>query len=271
MKNIKKLVAAISVVALVALNFANTNAASPTASISWDTVTLLTTGTTSADTVTLVVKKDGTPLTVTTDYTVDSSVNGTITVTAVTPWDFNNSNLDISYITLDGDNWAVVVNNKTAWTAWSNSVTVSAYVLPILSMSISDTSIDFGELVPWVTNTQTTDVTTASNAKDWVTVSVASTWLATWNTGTDKYIWNLARWSATSTTWSDTYQISSSTTNGWTALSSTNVGASQNVLVANNVAKANATTTVSLAATSTTTTEAGNYNDTLTFTVTGTF
>jgi hypothetical protein len=34
MKNIKKLVAAISVVALVALNFANTNAASPTASIS---------------------------------------------------------------------------------------------------------------------------------------------------------------------------------------------------------------------------------------------
>jgi hypothetical protein len=34
MKNTKKLVAAISIVALLAINFANTNAASPTASIS---------------------------------------------------------------------------------------------------------------------------------------------------------------------------------------------------------------------------------------------
>jgi hypothetical protein len=33
-------------------------------------------------------------------------------------------------------------------------------------MAISDATIDFGELVPGVPNTQTTDITTASNAKD---------------------------------------------------------------------------------------------------------
>lgn len=156
------------------------------------------------------------------------------------------------------------------WT-WSATVNVTATVLPTLSMSLSLNSIDFWELVPWTPKTKGLSVTTASNAKDWITVSVASTWLATWSAWTDKHIGALARGSSVATTWNDTYKIESLTNMFWTDLSLTDITWTQNILVANNVADANAVTTVDLTATTDAQTEAWNYTDTLTFTVTWNF
>ena len=153
----------------------------------------------------------------------------------------------------------------------SLSVWVSASVLPLLTMELSKSTLDFGNLTPWADNVQSLDVTTATNAKDWVVVSVDSIWLATWNSSTDKFIWNLARGSASATTWTDTYTISSTTWNGGTALIESNVASTQTVLTTNNVAKSNTTTNVNLKAVIDAQTEAWNYNDTLTFTVTWNF
>lgn len=176
--------------------------------------------------------------------------------------------------------WTTPINSTWDWVSTASGTTasgsldvlVSAQVIPTLSMTISTWALNFWVLSVWANN-QSLTVTTASNAKDWVTVSVASTWLATWNGATDKYIWTLARgWSQT-TTWVDSYKIASVDTSvsGGTVLWLQDVAGSQTILNANNVAKANATTTVNLTATIDAQTEAGNYNDTLTFTVVGTF
>lgn len=152
----------------------------------------------------------------------------------------------------------------------SLNVLVSAQVVPTLSMTVSTGALDFGVLAIGA-NSKSLTLTTATNAKDGVVVSVDSTGLATGNAATDKFIGALGRGSAVATTGTDTYTIDSTTSAGGTALSNTAVWASQTVLNANTVAKANATTTVNLTANIDAQTEAGNYNDTLTFTVTGSF
>ena len=282
----KKIVATASIAALVAMNLANVNAATPTAVISGATIVLSSAGNVWDNVSTLVVKQDWVVVTAAGNYTVDGSVDGTITITATdegsmdsSTWDASAwsdvkaGNYQVSYVTATWVAGAIVVNNVDAGTLNSNAATVTATVLPILSMSLSDNTIEFGELVPWIANTQSTIITTASNAKNGITVSVASTWLATWNTNTDKHIWDLARVDSLATTWTDTYVIESvDTWAKWgTVLASQNVASTQNILVTDNVAKSNSTTTVNLTATVDEQTEAGNYNDTLTFTVTGTF
>lgn len=153
----------------------------------------------------------------------------------------------------------------------SLNVWVTAKVLPLLTMDLSKSTLDFGDLVVGTPNVQSLDVTTATNAKNWVVVTVWSTWLATgWDT-TDKYIGALSRGTATATTGTDSYSISSSTTTGWDVLTESNVNSTQTILTANNVAKANAVTTVNLKTVIDAQTEAWNYADTLTFTVTWNF
>lgn len=154
----------------------------------------------------------------------------------------------------------------------SATVTVSATVVPTLSMNLSKSSLDFGELTPGTALDQSLDITTTTNAKWGITVSVGSSGLATGDTANDTYIGTLGRDAAVQTTPNDdSYTITSSTTSGGTALTAQNVAATQNVLTASNVAQSNATTTITLSALSQAKTEAGNYNDTLTFTVTGSF
>lgn len=153
----------------------------------------------------------------------------------------------------------------------SLNVWVSATVLPLLSMDLSKDNLNFGDLTVGSANVQSLDVTTATNAKNWVVVTVASTWLATWNTATDKYIGALVRGSAEATTGTDTYTIESTTDKGGVVLTSTDVASTQTILTADNVAKANAVTTVNLSTTIDAQTEAWNYSDTLTFTVTWNF
>lgn len=152
----------------------------------------------------------------------------------------------------------------------SLNVLVSAQVIPTLSMTISTGALNFGVLAIGANN-QSLTVTTATNAKDGLVVAVGSTGLATGNAATDKHIGTLSRVSSVATTGTDSYQIGSSTSAGGTALSTTDVAGTQTVLNASDVTEANATTTVNLSATIDAQTEAGNYNDTLTFTVTGSF
>lgn len=154
----------------------------------------------------------------------------------------------------------------------SDTVLVSAQVAPTLTLVISTGAINFGTLVPGAANTKSLTLTTATNAKDGVTVQMGSTGLATGGAATDKHIGGLARGSSAATTpATDTYQVGSTVTAGGAGLTTTNVGANQTVFTATDVPKANDTVTVSLTATAQAQTEAGNYGDTLTFTVTGNF
>ena len=173
--------------------------------------------------------------------------------------------------------WSTWTDLSLTWTTLSPlsgqqatgslDVWVTATVLPLLTVDLSKSTLDFGDLTVWAPNVQSLNVTTATNAKGWVVVNVGSTWLAT----TEKYIWDLARVWTTPTTGVDSYSISSTTLNWGTALTEANVVWNQDVLVADNVAKSNTTTTVNLKATIDAQTEAWNYTDTLTFTVTWNF
>lgn len=273
MKNIKKIIAGVSVLALVAMNALTTNWAwlsgatatydDPTDAINvvvaWKNFT--------TDGISVWSVKTSAGVSVDSwDTTEVTEANGSFEIISSSFNALAADNYSVSFTTANWDYWAAVVY---IWDA--NVVNVSATVLPLLSMDLSSNSISFGELVPWVANNKTVNVITESNAKDGITVSVAATWLATWWTASDKYIWNLARASATATSASDSYQIASSTTAWGTVITTTNVASTQNVLTTAGVAASNATTTVTLSATATAQTEAWNYNDTLTFTVTGTF
>ncbi|MDQ1343899.1 MAG: hypothetical protein QG650_619 [Patescibacteria group bacterium] len=159
-------------------------------------------------------------------------------------------------------------NNATG----SSTVQVSAKVASILTMAVSTGAINFGTLSIGA-NAQSLTLATASNARNGITVAMGSIGLATGSAGTDKYIGTLGRASAAATTTgTDAYKVLSSTDAGGTVIgSATDIAGSQNVLIADNVAKANATTTVNLNANIDAQTEAGDYNDVLTFTVTGNF
>lgn len=148
----------------------------------------------------------------------------------------------------------------------SDTVLVSAQVAPTLTLVISTGAINFGTLAIGANN-QSLTLTTATNAEGGINVSVGSLGLAS----PTKSIGTLVKGGTTATTGTDTYEVSSTSTQAGTALALQNVAASQNVLTTANVANSNQATTVNLRATIDAQTEAGNYGDTLTFTVTGNF
>ncbi len=170
---LKKLVAGACILALAWMNAAFTNAATPTASISGNNITITSAGNGAGEAVTLVLKQDGNTRTITTDYTLDTSIAGTITVSGVLggALDGNSdnqidaANYEISYVTLAGVVGAVVVNNIAAGTAGSHTVNVKATVLPVLTMTVTNTDINFGELTLWQDNTAgtSTNISVLSN------------------------------------------------------------------------------------------------------------
>ena len=171
--------------------------------------------------------------------------------------------------TITWGTWTTVNPDDSALptSTWSTQVYVSAYIAPVLSMSLDTNTIAFWTLDPATPNTQSVNLTTATNAEGWITIGMAATWLAS----STKSIWSLVKWGTVATAAADSYEVDSSTNAGWTALGLSNVAGSQTILTANDVVESNATTTVNLTATAEATTEAWNYSDTLTFTVTGTF
>ncbi len=157
-----------------------------------------------------------------------------------------------------------VVSPSTA--SGSDTVLVSAQVAPTLSLVISTGAINFGTLVLGA-NDQSLTLQTATNAEGGITVAMGSNGLES----ATRYIGDLSANGKTATTGTGLYQVSSTSNGAGTALGLANVAASQTLLTAGTVATANQTTTVALKATIDAQTEAGNYGDTLTFTVTGNF
>lgn len=178
-----------------------------------------------------------------------------------------------SFLTWSGTPTAINLNWSGTVASWSLDVQVSATVLPTLNMVLEKNSLEFWDLVVSQTGSVDLDVTTTTNAAEGIVVSVASKWLRTWNTANDFVIWNniSGESEALTTQLDDFYKISSTTWNGGTPLSLQDVAATNTVLDAGNVAQSNTTTNVVLSTKIGAQTEAGNYTDTLVFTVTGQF
>lgn len=174
-------------------------------------------------------------------------------------WNYDSTTvLNVTYSYNDGTLsfvWAVVVQ----W-ADDHSVTVSATILPILTLSLSKNDISFGELEVWTPNTDSLDVITTSNASSGISVVMTSRWLATWNTANDFHIWTLAYDDSVAVTWASSYQVNGS-----------NMLDSQSILNTINVATSNATTPVNLSVEITAQAEAWNYTDVLVFSATWKF
>lgn len=162
--------------------------------------------------------------------------------------------------------WDGVATPSGTTASGSDTVLVSAQVAPTLSMVISTGALNFGTLALGANN-QSLTLTTATNAEGGITVAMDSNGLES----ATKYIGNLTANGRAATTGTDLYEVSSTSNGAGTALGLTNVAASQTLLTADNVAKSNQVTTVNLRATIDAQTEAGNYGDTVTFTVTGNF
>jgi hypothetical protein len=205
------------------------------------------------------------------------STTTAITVDSCTVTDTNTLTLAASTISASEYNTIAYTTSLNAFgsvSIWNttNAVSVTAHVLPILSMNLDTPSITFGELIPGTANTKSVVVTTTSNAKNWITVNTSSTGLATWTTSTDKYIGALVRGASLPTTWTDSYQIASTSAWSGTVITTTDIlSSTHNVLSTTNVTDSNTVTTVDFTATVDTFTEAGSYNDTLVFTVTGNY
>lgn len=169
--------------------------------------------------------------------------------------------------------WTGGTNDPDGSTAsWSTDVIVSATVVPTLTMTLSTGALNYGVLQPNTPQTKTVDVTTATNAEGWITVSVASNGLQS----ATKVIGDFGTlWAGAKTADADDYYKIASSIVSWgtwaTVHTLDDVASSQPVLTAGDVVAANATTQVSLSAMAGNMTEAGSYSDTLTFTVTGTF
>lgn len=269
--SLKKLVAGASIVALVAMNAVFTNAATPEWSITGNDLVITDSN--------FLASQDEAKLTV---YVTDSS-NATVAVTSVisdgiltltTPW-IASTVYSVRYIFND---WvtqfsgAVVIDNNNNFT-----VNVTATVLPILSMELSDNSLNFGELVAGTSNiakesdntTWYIEVTASTNARGGLKVYLSSlnAWL---KDGAEliAYKWDL----------------SATTEEGYRFITSDEVGLTDeytdNSNFTANTAKLIASTTgpvdrwtirVAAEAGITTTTAAWNYTDTLEYTITGTF
>ena len=124
----------------------------------------------------------------------DASQNVTVTVT-FDWWDLPTWNYSVSYV------WTAFSAAALFYVNWANQVNVTAYVSPILTMSLVWTIVDFGELnVAW-NNTATTEseITVSTNAAGWLSVLAATVWWDNastpnalwmpWSTNTIPWIW----------------------------------------------------------------------------------
>lgn len=162
-----------------------------------------------------------------------------------------------------------------------NQVNVSATVIPTLTFAITNGNVDFGELTPWTAKTAATtptiDVTT--NAVGGYDVTLTSANWALMHSNTIDTINSATADLAVAAKW---YGIQAASSGGWTptivapytGLAGDNVGRLQNTaqaLFGNTAPTNNDQITLTLKAKADATTPAGDYSDTLTFTVTGNF
>lgn len=241
--SLKKLVAGACILALAWMNALNVNGATPSATLVNDVITITSAGNLAAESVTLVLKQD-TVVVNAVNYTLDTSVAGTILVTN-NSGNFAEANYEISYVTLAGVVGAVVVNNIAAGTAGSHTVNVKATVLPVLTMTVTNTDINFGELTLWQDNTAgtSTNISVLSNGTAFQVQADYAQLLHTDNTNTLPFKIN----------------------NG------SDVATGNNVITQVGYSATAVNTTVSYIATPAANQLAGTYDTTVEYTVTGTF
>lgn len=163
-----------------------------------------------------------------------------------------------------------------------SGITVTAQVLPTLNMTLSTATVDLGTLIAGSTASGTIDIEVGTNAANGVSITAKSSsgWLT--NTSDNSIqINNLtADGIAESYTFSSAANTIDSTITGFTTtgdLSSTEVNdntTEHTIYTTNKPERTDATNsdvTFTVSATSDAQTAAGNYQDTITFTVTGNF
>ncbi len=270
--SLKKLVAGASIVALVLTNLAFTNAAVPTAVINIDDDIVITDAR-------FLSSQDEDDLTVYLNTIAVAVGDLTLAYGSLTiAWTFTSASVyNVSYIHNDGTTnfaWAVVVN----W-ADAHEVTVTATVLPILSMTLTNTALDFGELSvdSLNTTTQSTTVTASTNATDGFQISLASQYAALESENWDRIEYSSAGTEDATNNTDQFYRFALANANNVTLVD--NNGYANIALAATPVVIANtwnnpvtwANFTVQPQAWITTNTAAWNYSDTLTFSITWTF
>lgn len=188
----------------------------------------------------------------------------------------------LAYRDSDGNYGAAMINFGT-----SSQVTVTASVEPTLTMSLSGSSIALGVL-PTTADTYSTgnvDVTTGTNAASGADLTVASAGLVGGTSNLEIGVQDIAGGSV-ATAATDYYKIQSNPLGGgnaatmnadangadvFAATGTDMTSGSITVLDGTTPATSTGTTRVTVAARAATTTEADDYSDTLTFTLTGTF
>ena len=295
MKNFKKVLAAVSILALTAMNvnFFTANAANIAATGTasgitiGSTITVTGTGFTDTNEITRATIKDldGTVTAAATTLTVGwANAVDTTSVLTLATWDLtNDTTYIVTFNTANGDAGAF---QMAVGTPTDTSVEVSATVEPILKMAFSNAALDLGILATTADTytAQTIDITTATNAKSGLVVAMASTGLK--DTTIDREIWvnDLDVSIAQTVVATDFYKVQSNAGGTGAVLADASVGifdaagtdmaATQNVVPNSGVYALphnDTTTTVSIAARADTLTDAGNYSDTLVFSVTGTY
>lgn len=207
------------------------------------------------------------------------------TVTLVLTNVLATGNYTVSFLGSNGDYGAVQMTVGTG-----NQVAVTASVVPVLEFALNTNTLALGQLAAGIFSTGSVTATVNTNAIGGVTVTTASTGLKTGGTLADREIGvNPINGTAVATTAPDYYRISTNSTPvfGVTAVSAeltplafpnTQSAAGANIITGAMVVYHTAApliaavpTIVTIGAQIATNTEAGNYADTLTFTVSGTF
>ena len=296
MKNFKKVIAALSVITLVAINsnfMVNASNIVATAALDWtvvtgQTITVTAAGAefTDANEITKATIKDldGTATANATTLTVwGANTVDTTSILTIATWNLvDNTTYIVSFNTANGDAGAF---QMSVGTPTDTSVIVTATVEPILKMDFANTALDLGILSTTADTytAQTVAITTATNAKAGLVVAMSSVGLK--DTTIDREIWVTSLDATTDTTATDYYKVQSNATGNAQVLADANganlfdaagidMAATQNVVPNSGVYALphnDTVTTVSIAARADTTTDAGNYSDTLVFSVTGTY
>lgn len=294
MKNSRKIIAGVSIIALLAmnLNIFTANASNIVATwvasgnTSGSTITVTAAGSefTNANEITRATIKnlDWTATTTTLTVWWANTVDTTSILTTV--WDLtNDTTYIVTFNTANGDAGAFQME---VGTPTDTSVKVSATVEPILKMDFDNTDLDLGILSTTADTytPQTIAITTATNAKNGLVVAMASSGLK--DTSIDREIWvnDIDTGVAQTVVTTDFYKVQSNANSVAAAIADiagtifdaagADMAATQNVVPNTGVYALphnDITTTVSIAARADTLTDAGNYSDTLVFSVTGTY
>jgi len=284
MKTLKKIVAGTSAIALLAMNAVNftanaaaiNNATAVVTPGTWIVVTWLGFGVNGTDTCSATITK--------------TNNNGTSTVVTVDSCTItDDTTMTIAAATVAASEYYTIAFTSSTWvfgttTKWdtTNNVVVSARVLPILTMSVSNAAVNLGVLSPTAITESTTDTTVAvaTNANWGYVVSAAATNFHGATTLNDiPFVTRAAQSAGTEGFSIDIASINQATNGTSTAVATAWVAWASTYAVATSAASLgswNGTADgdqfiVNYAAAISPVTEADNYSTTVTYTVSGTF